>query len=188
MAKIYTRTGDGGETALFAGGRIRKDDPRLAAIGTIDELNALIGCARVALGRMESAAVELNEFCERVQHHLFNLGAELAMPQPAQASANLIQDADVAQLEEAIDRWEAALEPLREFILPGGCPAAAQLHLARCVCRRAERLLVGLAADATHVRGEVLRYINRLSDALFVAARSANRAAGVSDVKWRASR
>jgi cob(I)alamin adenosyltransferase len=187
MAKIYTHTGDGGETALFAGGRIRKDDPRLAAIGTIDELNAVVGLARVELGRTEPTCTELNEFCERVQHHLFNLGAELAMPQSAPASTNLIRDADVAQLEEAIDRWEAALEPLREFILPGGSAAAAQLHLARCVCRRAERLLVGLATYAAPVRGEVLRYINRLSDALFVAARSANRAAGVSDVKWRTS-
>jgi cob(I)alamin adenosyltransferase len=187
MAKIYTRTGDGGETALFAGGRIRKDNPRLAAIGTIDELNASIGCARVELGRMETAAAELNNFCERVQHQIFNLGAELAMPQLSPASVNLIQDADVAQLEAAIDRWEAVLEPLREFILPGGSPAAAQLHLARCLCRRAERLLVGLAADATPVRGEVLRYINRLSDALFVAARAANHSAGISDVKWRAN-
>jgi cob(I)alamin adenosyltransferase len=185
MTKIYTRTGDTGETALFAGGRIRKDDPRLEVIGTIDELNAAMGLVRVELGRMEPPPVDLDEFAERTQHQLFNLGAEFAMPQPTQYSANLIQDADVARLEEAIDHWETALEPLREFILPGGCPAAAQLHLARCVCRRAERLLVGLSSGEATVRGEVLRYINRLSDALFVGARFANREGGFADVKWR---
>jgi cob(I)alamin adenosyltransferase len=185
MPKIYTRTGDSGETGLFAGGRIRKDDPRLDAIGTIDELNAVMGTVRVELGRMQPAPAELFQFCERAQHQLFNLGAELATPQPVPHGANLIQNADIARLEETIDRWEAGLEPLREFILPGGCPAAAQLHLARCVCRRAERLLVGLDSEEIAVRGEVFRYVNRLSDALFVAARLANRSAGIADVKWR---
>jgi cob(I)alamin adenosyltransferase len=185
MAKIYTRTGDCGETALFAGARIRKDDQRLEVIGTIDELNAVVGLVRAELISPETAPGDLDQFCERVQHQLFNLGAELAMPQADPSAANLIQNADIDRLEQAIDHWESALEPLREFILPGGCPAAAQLHLARCVCRRAERLLVGLAASKTTVRGEVLCYVNRLSDALFVAARFANRSAGVSDVKWR---
>jgi cob(I)alamin adenosyltransferase len=185
MPKIYTRTGDEGETGLFADGRIRKDDPRLDAIGTIDELNAALGLVRVELGRIEPPPIDLDEFAERTQHQLFNLGAELAMPQPTEHSTNLIQDADISRLEQAIDRWEARLEPLREFILPGGCPAAAQLHLARCICRRAERLLVGVAAGETTVRREVLQYINRLSDALFVAARFANHSFGTPDVKWR---
>jgi cob(I)alamin adenosyltransferase len=185
MAKIYTRTGDGGETALFAGGRIRKDDPRLAAIGTIDELNAQLGVARAELNRAESVATDLDQFCERVQHQLFNLGAELAMPRPGLSAPGAVRESDVARLEEVIDRWEQGLEPLREFILPGGSPAAAQLHLARCVCRRAERLLVGLAQGEAPVRAELLRYLNRMSDALFVAARAANRSTGMPDVKWR---
>jgi cob(I)alamin adenosyltransferase len=176
MPKIYTRTGDDGETGLFGGPRVRKDNPRLEAIGTLDELNAAMGVVRVELSRLQPADDDLNQFCQRVQHQLFNLGAELATPQPQPPGANLIliQDADVLALEQAIDRWEADLEPLREFILPGGSAAAAQLHLARSVCRRAERLLVALSADAA-VRGELIRYLNRLSDALFVAARSAHR-------------
>ena len=130
MPKIYTRTGDEGETGLFAGGRIRKDDPRLEAIGTIDELNAALGVVRVELGRIEPPPADLDQFAERTQHQLFNLGAELAMPQPQTHSTNLIQDADVARLEEAIDRWEAELEPLREFILPGGCARRRPIALA----------------------------------------------------------
>ncbi|HEY4232459.1 MAG TPA: cob(I)yrinic acid a,c-diamide adenosyltransferase [Lacipirellulaceae bacterium] len=187
MPNIYTRTGDGGETGLCGGRRVRKDDPCLEVIGALDELNAMVGVVRVELGRLESAPTDLGQFCERVQHQLFNLGAELATAQPEQTSGSLtlIQDADVAALEQAIDRWDVCLEPLREFILPGGCPPAAQLHLARCVCRRAERLLVRLSTGERTIRGEVLRYINRLSDALFVAARLANRAAGTTDVKWR---
>jgi len=115
---------------------------------------------------------------------LFQLGAELATPQPGQHGAHVVQDADVTRLEAAIDRWDAEMAPLREFILPGGCPAAAQLHLARCACRRAERQIVRLAAHAP-IRGEVLCYVNRLSDALFVLARAANHSAGVPDTPWR---
>jgi cob(I)alamin adenosyltransferase len=184
MSKIYTRTGDEGETGLIGGARVSKSDPRIAAIGAVDELNAALGVVRVELGRMEPMPAGIDRFVERAQHHLFNLGAELAMPGPGEKSATLIQDAETADLEAAMDGWEADLEPLREFILPGGSPAAAQLHLARCVCRRAERSLVELSAGAA-VRPELLRYVNRLSDALFVAARSANRAAGISDVVWR---
>lgn len=184
MFKIYTRTGDSGETGLFGGGRVRKDDLRIATIGTVDELNAVLSVARVELGRMDPPPTDLDQFVERAQHQLFNLGAELATPRPQPKGANQIEEADVAGLETAIDRWEAKLEPLRVFILPGGSAAAAQLHLARAVCRRAERLLVELSATAP-IRSELIHYLNRLSDALFVAARSANRSADVEDVKWR---
>jgi cob(I)alamin adenosyltransferase len=184
MSKIYTRTGDDGETGLFGGGRVRKDDLRIATIGTVDELNAVLSVVRVELARMKPVPTDLDQFVERAQHQLFNLGAELAIPEPQPKGTNQIKEVDVAGLEATIDRWEAGLEPLREFILPGGSAAAAQLHLARAVCRRAERLLVELSASAA-IRGALIRYMNRLSDALFVAARSANRAAGVADVKWR---
>jgi cob(I)alamin adenosyltransferase len=184
MSKIYTRTGDDGETALYGGGRVRKDDLRVAAFGTVDELNAVLGLVRAELRRIQPPPANLDQFVERAQHQLFNLGAELATLEPVSKGTNLIQDSDVTALEAAIDGWEAQLEPLREFILPGGSAAAAQFHLARAVCRRAERLLVTLSAEAA-LRGEPIRYLNRLSDALFVAARSANRAAGVADVKWR---
>jgi cob(I)alamin adenosyltransferase len=184
MSKIYTRTGDDGETSLFGGGRVRKDHVRVAAYGTIDELGAVLGVARGLLALVDPTPVEVDEFVVMLQHQLFNLGAELATPQPDKHGTNRIDDADVARLEQAMDRWQAELEPLREFILPGGCPAAAQLHLARCVCRRAERLMVSLAADEP-LRGEVLRYVNRLSDTLFVLARHVNRLAGVPDITWR---
>jgi cob(I)alamin adenosyltransferase len=184
MSKIYTRSGDTGETGLFGGGRVRKDDVRVAAYGTIDELNAVLGVARDALMLIDPPRAAIDQFVARVQHQLFNLGAELATPQPARHGTNLVQDADVAWLEQAIDDWEKDLEPLQTFILPSGCPAAAQLHWARTVCRRAERLVVRLAASEP-VRGELLRYVNRLSDALFVAARTANRLAGVPDTKWQ---
>jgi cob(I)alamin adenosyltransferase len=185
MPRIYTRTGDDGQTGLFGGDRVQKNDPRMEAIGAVDELNAALGLVQVELRRSENPPAGVGEFCERVQHQLFNLGAELAMPRQSTASASRLQEADVAHLETAIDRWETDLEPLREFILPGGCAAAAQLHFARAVCRRAERMLVGLAQADPQLRGELLRYINRLSDALFVAARVTNRAVGVTDVKWR---
>jgi cob(I)alamin adenosyltransferase len=184
MTKIYTRTGDDGETSLFAGGRVRKDHVRVAAYGTIDELNAVLGVVRNDLAAIDPTPSEVDQFVVSLQHQLFKLGAELATPQPEKDGANLIRDADVSQLEQAIDRWTAMLAPLREFILPGGCPAATQLQLARCVCRRGERLVVRLAADEP-VRGEVLRYVNRLSDVLFVLARYTNRLAGVADVIWR---
>jgi len=184
MAKIYTRTGDDGETGLFGGTRVRKDDPRVEAYGTVDELNAALGVVRAEWAQTPSSPRAIDEFLARVQHELFSIGAELATPQADQHGTDLVQDADVAQLEAVIDGWEAELRPLREFILPGGTPVAAQLHLARCVCRRAERLIVRLAAEQP-LRGEVVRYVNRLSDALFVLARTVNRLSGVPDVAWR---
>lgn len=182
MSRIYTRTGDSGETGLYGGGRVRKDNLRVAAYGTIDELNAVLGVARESLGDVQKLA-EVDAFVVRLQHQLFNLGAELATPDPAAHGTNLITDADVAWLEQSIDAWEKELAPLKTFILPGGSPPAARLHWARTVCRRAERLVVELAA-AESLRGEVIRYVNRLSDALFVAARKANQILEESDVPW----
>ena len=184
MARIYTRTGDTGETGLFGGSRVRKDDARVAAYGTVDELNAVLGVARVALAQHDELPVEIDHFLACVQHQLFNLGAELATPPSAEQSANLVGDADVAWLEQSIDRLEMGLQPLKSFILPGGSPGAAYLHWARTVARRAERLVVTLAASEP-IRGEAVRYLNRLSDALFVAARAANHMSGVPDTKWQ---
>ena len=184
MTNIYTRTGDTGETALFGSGRVRKDDICVEAMGTVDELNAALGVARMELARSGTAPADLDSLLAQLQHRLFDLGAELATPRPAERGTNLVNDGHVAALETAIDHYEAQLEPLREFILPGGVPAAAQLHLARCVCRRAERRLVQLMSDEP-VRGELLRYLNRLSDLLFVLARAVNRANGAPDVTWQ---
>jgi cob(I)alamin adenosyltransferase len=184
MAKIYTRAGDAGETALLAGVRVRKDDLRIEAIGSVDELNAAVGVVRMEWLRGGAVPPALDDLLALVQHRLFDLGAELATPAPEAQRTPRLHDKHVAELEAAIDRYNAGLAPLREFILPGGGPAAAQLHWARCVCRRAERRLVALAAGAP-VPGQVLRFVNRLSDLLFVLARAANQAAGVPDVVWR---
>jgi cob(I)alamin adenosyltransferase len=183
MAKIYTRTGDDGETSLLGGRRVRKDDPRIEAIGSIDETNAVLGLVRIELQRSGVAHRGLDDLLTRIQHRLFDLGAELAASGKATPRAGALDEADVAALESAIDDWEATLSPLTAFILPGGSAVAAQLHLSRCVCRRAERRVVELAASDS-IRGELLRYVNRLSDLLFVLARSANAVEGVSDVTW----
>jgi cob(I)alamin adenosyltransferase len=182
MVKIYTRTGDAGETSLLGGRRVRKDDLRIETIGDVDEVNAVLGVVRAELGGNDSAA-QLDATLATVQHRLFDVGADLAMPDRGGAKAGMLNDDDVALVESAIDRAESTLKPLQNFILPGGSPTAAQLHLARCVCRRAERRLVQLAA-IEDVRGELVRYLNRLSDLLFVLAREANAAAGVPDVNW----
>ena len=182
--KIYTKTGDGGETGLFGGGRIPKDSLRVAAYGEVDELNAALGLAR---------ALEPQEFADallqRIQRDLFTIGAELATPDPdklhkalARTSA-AIGDSDIAALEDAIDGQQSRLEPLKNFILPGGAPKAAALHLARTVCRRAERAVVALSRHE-QISPAILRYVNRLSDLLFVLARAANAHAGRPDVKW----
>jgi cob(I)alamin adenosyltransferase len=183
MAKIYTRVGDAGETALLGGRRVRKDDVRIEAMGNVDELNGVIGVVRMELARGGVASPSFDDLLAQIQHHLFDLGAELATPDPAAYETNLLRDAHVAALERDIDRYDATLKPLQAFILPGGSPVAAQLHLARCVCRRTERQLVALAAIAP-VRGEVLRFVNRLSDLLFVLARVANQVSGMPDVIW----
>ena len=183
MPKIYTRTGDAGETSLFGGGRVAKSNIRIEALGAVDEANAAVGVVRSELARGGVAPVGMDEVLVRIQHCLFDLGAEIATPRPASHGTNLVREDDMKELEVAIDRLELELPPLRTFILPGGCAAAAHLHLARCIVRRAERRLVQLAAAET-IREEVLRYLNRLSDLLFVMSRAVNKANRVADVIW----
>ncbi|MDQ7820296.1 MAG: cob(I)yrinic acid a,c-diamide adenosyltransferase [Armatimonadota bacterium] len=176
--RIYTRAGDAGETGLIGGRRVPKDHPRVEAYGAVDELNAHLGAVR-ALARAREVTALLGE----IQHRLFDLGAELATP-PTHIPPAGVRAEDVAALERAIDRYQDRLAPLRAFVLPGGTPLAASLHVARAVCRRAERRVVALAR-AEPVRPEVLQYLNRLSDLLFVLAREANRAARRADVLWQ---
>jgi cob(I)alamin adenosyltransferase len=185
MVKIYTRTGDEGETSLLGGERVRKDDLRIETIGTVDETNATIGVVRTELGRDAAVLIEVDAILASVQHSLFNMGAELAA-RDVSSTAVQLGDTDVNELESAIDHFESGLEPLQVFILPGGTKAAAQLHVARCSCRRAERRLVELAA-AEQLSGELVKYLNRLSDLFFVLARVVNQASGVADVEWRKS-
>jgi len=177
--RIYTRTGDDGSTGFFGGARTSKGAPRVEAYGAVDEANAAIGLARSA-----GAPPPLDEVLEKVQASLFDVGAALATPPGKAAKVSSPTDADVAALERAIDALEAHLAPLKTFVLPGGHEVAARLHLARTVCRRAEREVVRLAA-AEPVDAVLVRYLNRLSDLLFVQARYANHAAGVADVPWK---
>ena len=176
--KIYTKTGDDGTTGLIGGGRIAKNSLRMTAIGDVDELNAAIGVARAA------GAGELDAQLALVQNLLFDLGAELASPTEHARQYRAISERHIEMLEQSIDEQTAGLEPLKEFILPGGTECAARIHLARCMCRRAERSILELDAQET-VSEEAKTFMNRLSDWLFTAARTANHAAGVQDVKWR---
>jgi len=180
--RIYTRTGDEGTTGLFGGGRVSKDDPRVEAYGDVDELNAVLGFARAI--EVES---RIDEVLVAVQRDLFGLGALLATPDPEKMRDHLskarIDDARIAQLEHAIDTGEAELTPLRAFIIPGGTPKGAALHVARTVCRRAERRVVHLS-QTVELPGLAAIYLNRLSDLLFVLARVANRRAGAGEVTW----
>jgi len=179
--KIYTRAGDAGQTGLFGGPRIRKDADRLEAYGTVDELNACLGLARA-----EGPTPEMDKVLERVQNELFDVGAELATLDPAGRGTLLIGPAHAEALEQAIDRFEESLPPLRQFVLPGGSRLAAALHVARTVCRRAERRIVTLINNAEEpVSPAILVYLNRLGDLLFVLARRANDEAGCGDVPWR---
>lgn len=182
--KIYTKTGDAGTTGLFGGPRVSKNDPRIEAYGSVDELNAILGVAR-SVG-LSSTQDDL--LCE-VQNALFAIGAELATPDPEKHGLKWESTADVQHLEEWIDRVDPTLAPLSNFVLPGGSPAAAHLHLARTVCRRVEREIVTLrndprVSDVAHI----IIYLNRLSDLLFVMARQANSHLGVSDVPWKGVR
>jgi cob(I)alamin adenosyltransferase len=185
LNRIYTRTGDDGTTALGTGERRKKHDLRVAAYGTVDELNACIGIARLHTG--EEAAVDA--MLARIQNDLFDLGADLCTPQTAKGKgpdgARLaVTDAQVTRLEQEIDTLNAELSPLRSFVLPGGTPAASYLHLARTVCRRGERVMVELAdRPAEEVSAAALKYINRLSDFLFVASRFLNHK-GANDILW----
>jgi cob(I)alamin adenosyltransferase len=178
--KIYTKTGDDGTTGVLGSGRLHKDDPRIEAYGTIDELNAVLGVARSAPVDPDTDAA-----LAQIQDELFAVGSALADPDPAGPFHNAITPGHVERLERRIDATEAELPRLTRFILPGGSPAAAHLHLARTVCRRAERLVVHLAGlPGEHVPGPLVVYLNRLSDALFVLARLANQRAGVADTPW----
>jgi cob(I)alamin adenosyltransferase len=178
--KIYTKTGDSGETSLFDSSRVSKADARVDAYGEVDELNACLGAARAAgLDDDLAAAVEA------IQRELFAVGARLADPSArisARVTKAAIGDPEITRLETIIDRLETELPPLRRFILPGGSSSGALLHLARTVCRRAERRVVGLGAGA--VDAAVIVYLNRLSDLLFVMARAANHRAGVPETEW----
>lgn len=178
--KIYTRTGDSGETGLFDGTRVPKSNPRVAAYGEVDELGAWLGLARAS-----GVDDGLGGMLEQIQRDLFALGARLA--DPARRIAERVTKAavggeDIARLEGWIDTLEAELAPLRRFILAGGSPGAAALHVSRTICRRAERAMVGLGPDA--YEPDLLTYMNRLSDLLFVMARAANHRAGAPEVEW----
>jgi cob(I)alamin adenosyltransferase len=177
LSKITTRTGDRGETGLGDGSRVRKSDPRVRALGDIDELNSAIG-----LVLAEDPPAEVAETLSQVQHDLFDLGGEVSIPGHA-----MLSDAQVEHLDARIEAWNAELAPLKEFILPGGTRAAAAAHLARTTCRRAERSLVELN-EKGNVSEPALRYLNRLSDLLFIAGRRLNRAGGRGDVQWRHQR
>jgi cob(I)alamin adenosyltransferase len=178
--KIYTKTGDRGTTGLFGGARVDKDDARVEAYGTVDELNAAVGLARA-----EQPVADVDAMLAVVQADLFVVGAELAtVPgKEGKLPMRLIGSEEIERLEQSIDGWEATLPALQSFILPSGTRAGAALHLSRTVCRRAERRVLA-ASRGTEVRHEVLVYLNRLSDFLFVAARRANQAEGASEVPW----
>ena len=183
-ARVYTRTGDEGQTGLFGGPRVAKDDPRLEAYGTVDELNSAIGIASATLGHED-----LVGWLQIVQSDLFDIGGELATPdveervRKGQVVGPRVNDEDVTKLEGWIDAMDTEIEPLTRFILPGGTPASAHLHLARTICRRAERRVLTLTREAP-VAPTVIRYLNRLSDCLFTMARVANARAGVAEPEW----
>jgi cob(I)alamin adenosyltransferase len=176
--KIYTRTGDRGETGLLGGVRIKKHEPRIEAYGTVDELNAVLGVVRSV-----HPSQRVDQILEHIQNELFIVGAELATPAAKETRGGRIEESHIERLEEMIDLCDAQLAPLKNFILPGGCPSASQLHYARTVARRAERRVVELA-ESEPVSAQIVVYLNRLSDLLFVLARFENARAGVPDVKW----
>ena len=177
--KIYTKTGDDGSTSLLGGSRVRKSDPRIECYGTVDELNAAIGWTVV------TAAEATGALLRQIQNELFVIGSHLAIAEgsPPPASLPALEESSIGRLEMQIDAATAQLPPLRNFVLPGGCELSARLHVARTVCRRAERLVVGFAEDRP-VGAIIITYLNRLSDWLFVQARLANQQAGVGDVPW----
>ena len=190
--KIYTKTGDAGETSLFDNSRVSKADPRVDAYGEVDEVNACLGAALAAVRVRGSAAsagqgisTDIAAVLETIQKDLFAVGARLADPSSriaGRVTKAAVTGQQIELLEATIDRLEAELPPLRKFILPGGSPAGAFLHLGRTVCRRAERRVVGLGPDA--VEASVIIYLNRLSDLLFVMARAVNHRAGVPETEW----
>ena len=176
--KIYTKTGDDGTTGLYGGGRVSKASARIECYGTVDELNSVLGMIL-----SHECSSEGRRYLSEIQNTLFVLGADLATPRDSKATVNRIEEQHAGQLEQWIDELDAALEPLKNFILPGGTESASTLHLARTVCRRAERLCV--AATATDDLGDaVIHYLNRLSDFLFMLARWENQSAGIEDTPW----
>ena len=179
--KIYTRRGDGGETDLFGSGRVPKDDGRVAAYGEVDELNSVLGVCRAA-----TSHADLDRMLEAIPRELFALGAYLATPERRHRETSGMPEPraeEIAALEARIDEFEKELAPLQRFVLPGGCAAAAHFHVARTVCRRAERALVALDRSDP-LEAHTIGYLNRLSDLLFVCARLENARAGVPDVEW----
>jgi cob(I)alamin adenosyltransferase len=190
ISKVYTKFGDRGDTMLASGDTVGKDSPRVAAYGEVDELNAVVGLLRVEVARAGEPVgpreflAELDAQLGRIQQELFDLGAELATPGATEGKAPLrVEEADITRLEQELDAWNADLPPLRSFILPGGGPLGASAHLARTVCRRAERTVVALSR-VEPVRGEAVRYLNRLSDYFFVVARAVAHRFGVPEVLW----
>ncbi len=181
--RIYTRSGDNGSTGLVGGERVSKNSARIETYGTVDELSSAIGVARAQL-----RGDPIDGWLAWTQDMLFNLGAELATPSKHRwPDMPLVGASHIAALERAIDETEAQLEPLHAFILPGGSVAGAQLHYARTVCRRAERLLIALRAQEPEISVETAQFLNRLSDALFVWARAINKRAGVAEAQWNAA-
>jgi cob(I)alamin adenosyltransferase len=180
ITKVYTRTGDDGTTGLGAGGRVGKDSPRIEAYGTVDELNSAIGLA-LAMGVNDALAPALAS----IQNDLFHLGSDLCVPEEEKVSRPVprIEPRHVTALEDLMDRLSEELAPLENFVLPGGTPSAAQLHVARTVCRRAERVVIALSRSEK-VGPHTIHYLNRLSDALFVMARHENKRRGAPDVLW----
>ena len=180
--KIYTKTGDTGQTALFGGGRVPKSDPRVEAYGDVDELNATLGVVLAT-----EPMPRIDDVVAPIQHDLFAIGALLATPDREKMQRHLekarIDDARIAELERAIDAGDDELEPLKAFVMPGGTPKAAALHVARTVCRRAERRVVELSAT-TEIPAILVVYLNRLSDLLFTLARVANRRGGSREITW----
>lgn len=184
LTKIYTRGGDAGETSLGDGSRVAKHSSRVAAYGTVDEANAVIGLARVEIARAPMPDPQMDALLGRIQNDLFDLGADLCTPEEGSRAEGALRIAgeQVDRLESEIDDINAALDPLESFILPGGTPVAAQLHMARTIARRAERLVTALSAEET-LNPNAVKYLNRLSDLLFVLSRAANNG-GKDDVLW----
>jgi cob(I)alamin adenosyltransferase len=186
LNRIYTKAGDGGETRLVGGQKVSKDSARIESYGTVDELSSCLGLARAALATppVPAGAAELSEVLRRIQNELFNLGSDLAtLPEDRHPKQPLIEARHVTALEHEIDAWNESLPELRSFVLPGGGWVAAALHLARTVCRRAERLVIALRRTEP-VGEQVIPYLNRLSDALFVMSRHASRLYGEAEPLW----
>jgi len=178
--KIYTRKGDRGQTSLFGGDRVPKSSTRIEAYGTVDELNSIIGWILC-----DSMTAETKDRLKTIQEHLFILGADLATPESSKTRIERIDEREIEYLEDAIDDMSESLPELKNFILPGGSPTGAKLHIARTICRRAERFAVRCVEEEEKISGLTLKYLNRLSDFLFVAARYENRETGTPEETWK---